>query len=113
MYDKYNLEYERPNNKQSVQIIQIFPKRHRSPPIPVKHHGHSIILSKLAAQRGGGFTAVPHYTPDTANAKAADTTRGDSRVACSECWVGCPYFAERLTEPDNPSPQCAWAVLVS
>ena len=36
----------------------------------------------------GGFNVEPNYTSDAANAKAADTTRGDSRFACNECWAG-------------------------
>jgi hypothetical protein len=39
------------------------------------------------AHARSGFTVEPNYTPDATNAEAADTTRGGSRVACSECWA--------------------------
>jgi len=35
----------------------------------------------------GGFTVEPYYMSEATNAKAADTTRGGSRVAGNECWA--------------------------
>jgi len=76
VYDKYYLEQERPNHKQLVQIFQIFPKRHHSPPIHVTtevmetsrdHPVSARILSRLSAQHKRLFLAHPQHWPVVPN----------------------------------------------